>query len=641
MVASADFTFALALAAGSLSLVVANHLRLPGIIVLLISGIGLGPDGLNWIDPKALGDSLSVIVGIAVAIILFEGGLHLDLRRLRRQANVIRNLVTIGALVSAVGGALCAYYIMGWDYRLSILFGTLVIVTGPTVVTPLLRRIGVKHKVATILEAEGVLIDPIGAIIAVVGLDIVLQSSPTEAVAVGLGALAAKLIGGFVLGLVGGFIIGFILKRERLLPEELSNIFALSLAIVLFEGSNALTHESGIMTVTIAGMVVGNMKIPMVRRLIDFKEQLTTMLIGLLFILLSADVRLEDMKALGKEGVLVVIAMMLIVRPINIWVSGWGSKLKKRERIFLSWLAPRGIVAAAVASLFAKDLDHAGISGGDELRALVFLVIAMTVFLQGLSAGALASLLKLRLLRNHGYVIAGANILGRTLAKFLMVRGEEVVLIDRNNLDCHIAKSEGLHVIPGNVLVEKNLAQANIAARRGVIGLTANEGVNLLLLKRTKELYKISELYIAHLCGTDISAKMIKDLNAYFLFAARFDYNLWAYRLQQDTAFICTFQLVGKQKFTTSSDVEHNQFGPSETSMVPLGIETNKVRRPAFAGMEIKKGDIILVALFKKERHRSFNWLREKGFELFEDDELPQQKNNMLIGDVPRMDKQL
>jgi len=394
-VTSAAFTFAVALAAGMVAQVLGRHLRIPGIVLLLLAGVLLGPDVSGIVQPQTLGSGLGIIVSAAVAVILFEGGLHLDIGRLRREAVTIRRLVTLGAAVTAVVATFAARFLMEWPWQVAIPFGTLVVVTGPTVITPLLRRIRVNRNLHTILEAEGVLIDPIGAIIAVVALEVVLAQELGTA-ARGLLGIPTRLLFGLATGVVGGFAMAKLLQIENLVPERLESILILALLLLLNEFSNAVMPESGIMAAPVAGMVVGNLPSGARSSLKEFKEQITIMLIGLLFVLLAADVRIAEVTGLGWRGVATVLVLMVVARPLDVAASTAGSALTWRDRAFIAWLGPRGIVAAAVASVFAHELTGAGITQGIELRALVFLVIAATVLLQGLSGGLAASLLGVR-----------------------------------------------------------------------------------------------------------------------------------------------------------------------------------------------------------------------------------------------------
>ena len=396
---------AIALAVGVIAQTIARHVRLPGIVLLLGAGLVLGPDVLGVLEPADLGAALEVLVGFSVAVILFDGGLNLNFKRMRSQAPAIQRLLSLGVVVTAGGGALAARLCLGWPWLPCILFGTLVIVTGPTVVTPLLRRIKVRKNLETILETEGVLIDAVGAVVAVVALEIAVGDSVA---AEALGGPARLLIGAAV-GLGGGLLLAVALRVHRLIPEGFETIFTLSLALATYQLSNALMEESGIMAAIVAGAVVGNAGARSFREIREFKEQLTVMLIGMLFVLLAADVRVADVIALGRPGLLVVLALIFVVRPLNVLACTAGTGLNWREKAFLSWVAPRGIVAAAVASLFAERLAHHGQDVGTQLRALVFLVIAATVVVQGATAGTMARLLKVRRPSQQGFRHAGGQ----------------------------------------------------------------------------------------------------------------------------------------------------------------------------------------------------------------------------------------
>ncbi len=253
-------TFALALVAGIFAQALARHLRIPGIVFLLVAGVALGPDGAAWIQPRQLGGGLSTIVDFAVAIILFEGGLNLEISRLRREGAAIRRLVTLGAVLTFLGGAAAVHGWLGWNAMQSLLFGALVVVTGPTVVGPLVSELRLKPRVATVLEAEGVLIDPIGAILAVVMLRIVLSGDPGSLFLAHGGAGLARIAAGSVLGIVAGFALAWMLRMSRLLPEGLENVTVLSAVLLLYAGSEAVLSHSGVLAVTVAGIVVGNVR---------------------------------------------------------------------------------------------------------------------------------------------------------------------------------------------------------------------------------------------------------------------------------------------------------------------------------------------------------------------------------------------
>ena len=423
-------TIGLSMVLGMLAQVGSKHLHLPGIVLLLFSGILFGPDGLDWIKPDSLGSGLHILVGFAVAIILFEGGMNLRISRIMRERKAIRGLITVGALCTLIGGTLITIILLGWDFRTSILFGTLIIVTGPTVITPLLKRIRVHHGVSTILEAEGILLDAIGAIIAVVALEIAISPSGLSFVT-GFYHIISRLAIGALLGVAGGYLLTILFRFRNLIPDGLENVFILSWVIALFQISNTISPESGIAAVTIAGMTIGNSKTYIQQDLLEFKEQLTVLMIGMLFILLSADVRIEQIYGLGFSGLLTVILLIAVIRPVSVFIGTRKSGLDFNQKLLLSWIAPRGIVAAAVASLFVYELEQHGFDG-TQLRALVFLLIIITVLSAGLTGGAVAKKLKLKRKSHSGWIILGAHDVSRLLSRLLKQAGNEIICIDED-----------------------------------------------------------------------------------------------------------------------------------------------------------------------------------------------------------------
>jgi NhaP-type Na+/H+ or K+/H+ antiporter len=531
---SAPLVFALAMLIGVFAQAVGRHVAIPGIVVLLGTGALLGPDGANIIRPHALGSAQSAIVGFAVAVIMFEGGMRLEIVQLRKQAKVIRRLVFMGAIITALGGTLACRLVMGWDLRLSILFGTLVMVTGPTVIGPLVRRIRLAPSLATILEAEGVFIDAVGAMIAIMALEVALSPS-TGRLGDALLDAGQRLGVGIAIGLGGGLVIGGLLRVPKLVPRGMENILALAGAVTLYELSHAIVRDSGIPAAMIAGLVVGNIRVHRMSELVEFKEQLTLLLIGTLFVLLAADVRLADVAALGWPAAGVVAALMLVVRPLEVLACTARTELGPKEKLYLSWIAPRGIVAAAVASVFAEQLTISGIPGGVHLRALVFIVIASTVTLQGLSAGPLARLLGLRRSASRGYVLLGANPLARWLATRLAANGDPVELIDYDIDDCRAAEEAGLKVIHGNGLENRTLARSRVDARSCAIAVTTNEGVNLLFAQHVvHDFFGPRVLTAIDPSGAGVNPAMVKTRGAGVLFGRPENLAQWISRWRRD-----------------------------------------------------------------------------------------------------------
>ena len=644
-----ELTVAIALAVGVFMQMFARHLRIPGIVLLLLAGVVLGPDVLGVIDPGNAQGVVHGLVSFAVAVILFEGGLNMNLGRLRREARVIRLLVTTGALVTGIGGTLVAKAILGWGWQLSILFGTLVIVTGPTVITPLLRRIKVRHNVETILEAEGVFIDAVGAIIAVVTLQIALQPSETSFMD-GLVGVLGRLAIGVGFGLVGGGILALLLRPRRLVPEGLENILVLGVVLFLFQASHALMPESGIGTVTVAGVVMGNVRSRVSKDLLEFKEQLTILFIGLLFVLLAADVRIADVQGLGVRGIFAVLGLMFLVRPANILASTWRSNLGWREKFFLSWLAPRGIVAAAVASLFAQALHDEGLEGGEQLRAMVFLVIAGTVLVQGLTGGLVARILGLKRPSGQGYAILGGNDVGRALGCALA--GEDrsqVVFLDANVDAAKAAEEAGFKVVFGNALEESSMTRAQMDTRYACIAATTNEEINMLFARIAMEEFRLQRVFVGLQKGHgSVTEEMVREMGANVLFGRERDLELWDVRFRRGTATIEEWRLgkapkkddidleeahteTSEPKLPADSKAPHgdkapgNGAGESETpssglaaypdSLLPLALKRGSRRIPVAVGVDPKRGETATFAVWEDMRAEAEAFLKGRGWE--------------------------
>jgi NhaP-type Na+/H+ or K+/H+ antiporter len=471
--------------AGITAQVIAEYLKVPSIVFLLIFGIALGSDGWEILHPQSLGIGLEVLVALSVAIILFEGGLSLSGRELGRVSGSLRNLVTLGTSITLIGGGMAAHWLGEFPWPIAFLYASLVVVTGPTVIGPLLRQVAVDRRVATLLEGEGVLIDPVGAILAVVVLNTIIDSHsrPMEIIT----GLTLRLGIGAAIGIAGGGLLSFIIKTCNFLTFELKNLVVLAGVWGLFGLSQFSRSESGLMAVVMAGIVLKAAAVPDERLLRRFKGQLTTLCVSVLFILLAADLSIASVIALGWGSVLTVLVLMLVVRPLSVALCTLKSDLNWRHKLFIAWVAPRGIVSASVASLFAILLTRAGINGGEAIKALVFLTILMTVFIQGLTARWVAKGLKITSSAATGAVIVGCNPLGRLIGCLFQEQGENVVLIDTDAKACQQAKEEGLTVMQSSGLDTKILQEAGIESMGTFLVLTNNSEVNLVLAQRASE----------------------------------------------------------------------------------------------------------------------------------------------------------
>jgi NhaP-type Na+/H+ or K+/H+ antiporter len=607
------FTLVLALGAGVLAQSLARHLRLPGIVLLLLAGAGLGPDGAGWVVPTDLGEGLLILVELSVAVILFEGGMNLELSRLRREQAPIRRLVIGGALVTLAGATLAVHQILGWDWLASVVFGSLVVVTGPTVIGPLVRELRLRPRVATVLEAEGVLIDPVGAILAVLAIDLALAPG-ADSLTSGAAVVVQQIGFGALSGIGGGFALAWILRRGRLVPEGLENIFVLACVLVLFQACNELVVQSGLLAVTLAGVVVGNQRSSVDRDLREFKDQLTVLLIGMLFVLLAAAVRLEDVRALSWRGLGVVAALVFAVRPLVVWLATASSDLDWKERLLIAWIGPRGIVAAAMASAAAVALARAGVEGGAELLALVFLVIATTVVLAGLTAGPIASLLDQRLPGREGIAILGAGGLGLLLGRELRAGGRPVVFLDSNPQACRQAEEQGFPVIFGNALQERTLLRARLDSVGTVVGLTPNQMLNAVFVSRTRERFRVPHGYLAvESLERGLVPELVERGEAGVLFDGPHEVERWDVRARHSGVLLEHWTFRGAPGKTSAREEE-----PADTGrdlFVLLAVRRGARVQPMHQGFELKPGDVAAVGVHAAERAEAHTALRALGFE--------------------------
>ena len=611
--ANAALVVAVALAAGVSVQCVARLVRVPAIVFLLAAGAALGPAGIGWIQPAALGDGLFVLVDFAVAVILFEGALNLDLARLRREERVIRHLVTTGAVITLVGGTLTARLWLAWPWALATLFGALVVVTGPTVVGPLVRNLRLRPRLQTVLEAEGVFIDPIGALLAVLVLQVTLATDASQAAA-GMRDLAVRLVAGLALGVTGGFAVMLLLRLTKLV-RGLENILVLALVTLLFQLGEHVLSQSGLIAVTTAGVIVGNFENPVIDDLREFKDQLTLLLIGTIFILLAADVGLADVQALGWEGLAVVGTLIVVVRPVGVWLVTHGAEFATRERIFLAALAPRGIVAAAIASLMASTLDIRGIAGGDDLRALVFLVIAGTVGAAALLAWPLSAALGLRLPARDRIAILGAQGLGLALATELRARGASVVLIDNDPQRCHVAERQNFAVVFGDGLQERTLRRARIELVGTIVGATFNENLNSQFVRYARHEFDVPTglVSVSSADGGRLPEHVARH-RADMLFDGPHDQERWDVRWRQEEVTIDRFEFHAATKAAAEPPDTPAAVDRRSDTYVILTLQRNRRVAPMARSITLRSGDRAAIALYSRAKEEAIAELASLGW---------------------------
>ncbi|MEH6550383.1 MAG: sodium:proton antiporter [Pseudomonadales bacterium] len=468
--------------------------RLPAILLLLLVGI-LSGSVLGVLKPDQLfGELLFPFVSASVAIILFEGALTLNLDEIRKTASVVRRLVSIGALAGGCIVTAATHYILDFSWGFAVLIGAITTVTGPTVISPLLRTVRPNANIANVLRWEGILIDPVGAILTLLVFEFILTRSHGGAVMHTLQVFAELVATGVVLGGGAGAALGILLKRH-LVPEYLRNFAVLSVVLVAFTLSNYIIHESGLLTVTIAGLILANIPGVQIRDILHFKENLSLLLISGLFIILAARISLEDISSLGFSVLVLLLVMQFVARPVGVLLSTWGSSLTWKERIMVSWVAPRGIVAAAVAAIFALRMEQAGEAESVYLVPLVFSIIIGTVVFQSITARLVAAWLGVAEPSPKGFLIIGANAFARMIAKSLQDEDIQVLLVDTSRENIVDAKMEGLKAFYGNPVSEYADQHLDLVGLGRMLALTPERHLNAVSSMRYQSEFGQDRVY--------------------------------------------------------------------------------------------------------------------------------------------------
>ncbi|MEZ6131027.1 MAG: sodium:proton antiporter [Planctomycetaceae bacterium] len=469
----------------------AGGLKIPSILMLLTVGIVAGPV-TGFIQPDPLfGDLILPIVSLAVAVVLFEGAMSLHVSELREIGRPLIMLLTAGVVITGVACSLAGYFVLRFDLTNSILLGSLLTVTGPTVVGPLLHHIRPVGRVGPLARWEGIVVDPIGAVLAVLAFAALKDVGVAEfhdAVRIGVFGFMWTFVAGTVIGVIGAFLLKELLRRHWI-TDHLQSPMVLMMVVLAFVTSNLIQHESGLVAVTMMGLMLANQKAVPVGHIVQFKEDLSVLLISSLFIVLAARLDLNQFVNFGWRGPVFVAIVILVVRPLSVMVSTIGCGLSMAERLLLSWLAPRGIVAAAVASVFALQLPDGG-----GFVAAVFLVIVGTVVVYGLSAAWVARKLGLSISNPQGVMFAGAHSGIRAIALALQKNGIIVQLVDTDTENIRNSRMEGLPTVLANILSER-VQNLNLGGLGRLLAMTRNREVNILAMRRGAELFGRKEAY--------------------------------------------------------------------------------------------------------------------------------------------------
>lgn len=587
------------------------RIKQPAILPLIIFGLAVGPisslftsDGSKLVDGDTIftGDLLFSFVSLSVGIILFEGGLTLKFKELKTQATTVRNVLLMVILCTFIFGGIAAHYIMGMGVRMSFLFGALIVVSGPTVVMPILRNVKPKVRVNTILKWEGILIDPFGAMLAVLVYEVVATTKPGEPytmeavqeffITISAGVVAGALSAGFL----------WYLLRKNMLPKYLRNVFTLGLVILTFAFAEIMHKEAGLMAATVMGIMLGNSKIHEVKKILDFKEDISLLLISVLFLLLSSRIQIEHIERIGWESLALFVVVILVVRPIGIFLGTIGSGLHWREKLFISWIGPKGIVAAAVASLFSIQFTREHMAypiaqkDTEMLLPLTFLMIVGTVVVQGSTAKWVGK--KLKVLRKvpKGLLVVGAGELSRTLAKRLKDEGFSVLLADTSHLNIAEAQAMGLPTFEGNVLSDQIFEEMDLSGIGKLIAITSNPGINESACRWFER--ELGENQVFRIASRDEGANRALPLPPNVLFHSKTD-------------FVSLTQLIrnnGLSEMVFDKSEGHNEFEKRTTKdLIPLFVITAQKGLHVMSGFErdFAEGDkLIYVSKEVKEREQ-------------------------------------
>jgi len=469
-------TLVLVLLVGTSAQIFAERWRIPATGPLLVAGLLLGPAVLGLVQPQLLGVTLPVVVRAAVAVVIFEGGLLLNVSELRHTSRAVAGLVSFGLLITTALAGLLAHLLLGWSWELSLLFGAVVSVTGPTVITPILQKVRVNSRVRSTLESESVIADPLGVILAALVFTAITAPGGWRYAALhGLTTFAA----GASVGAAAAGLVWLMAGRFRLLPAKFARLGILGAALFAYTVAELLAHEAGVLAAAVAGIVTGTLDVPHKEQVEEFKGDIASVAISAVFILLAASLELSDLARLGWRGAAVVALLMLVVRPARVFLSTWGSELRTNEKWFVSFLGPRGIVAASVATFFALELSDAGYVEGRLLVSLVFAVVLATVLIEGSAAGWLAR--RFKVMPKHT-IIVGADETGRLLAAELNRAGETVSLVDLDADACSAAGAlKGVGVYCADATDAAVLRRAGAGDAKCLIAATSSDKVNLLV----------------------------------------------------------------------------------------------------------------------------------------------------------------
>ena len=480
------------IAIGVAAQLLADRFEVPSIVFLLAAGIALGPKGLGIVTSDSF-EALPAIVGLSVAIIVFEGAFHLRIEKFRQATSESLRLVTMGAAIALVGTAIVVHFALGADWDISFLIGALLVATGPTVITPILQVVPVRDRVAAALETEGIINDVTAAILAVVVFKTIQLQEPT--VSAFLGLFVERVGGGVLIGVVVAVVVWYVLRYIDLSPGDAprnARLVVLAGALVAFGAAETIASEAGVAAVATAGIVLGNLGVPYEERISEFKGDVTLIVLSFVFIALAALLSFDTLLDLGLAGLAVAVVAAVVVRPVAVFASTTGDRYELSERAFMSAVGPRGIIPASVATLFAAELQTLGMEeAANLLVGTVFLTILLTVVAEGGFARHIAQALDVIPMR---VITVGGGTVGRALAERLEDRGENVVIVENRAPAVERARNEGYAVHKGDGTDTDELRAAGAENAKILVAATGDDDVNLLIAQLAESKFDVETI---------------------------------------------------------------------------------------------------------------------------------------------------
>ena len=603
--AAAGTSYLIGIVAGIIGLgvgaqILSDRFQVPSIIFLIAAGIAVGPEGLDIVTRESFGGALPAIVGLAVAVIVFEGAFHLRIDRLREAPAATIRLVTVGAVIALVGTGAVVYFALGTQWEVAFLIGALLVATGPTVITPILEVVPVRDRVAAALETEGIVNDVSAAIMAVVVFEVLLLGDAAGGEFIR--AFVERLGAGVLIGAIVAAVVYYLLRYIDLSPgnaPQNARLLVLAGALVAYAGANALFTEAGVAAAAVAGVLLGNADVPYEEDITDFKGDITLLVLSFVFIALAALLRFEDLAALGLAGVAVVIAVALVIRPLLVFISTRGGQFTTNERVFMSLVGPRGIIPASVATLFAVQLSSQGQQEAASLLVgTVFLVILATVVFEGGFARYIAEYLDVIPMR---IIIVGGGKAGRSLAERLQRRGENVVIIEQDEAIVEQARDDGFAVHIGDGTDTDVLRSAGADNARIVVAATGDDDANLLVAQLASSKFDV-ETVIARANNPD-NVEAFEDLGVRTISSAMA--TAWAMDNQIERPAMATWMTdLGEQGDVQEIEVTSDELagrpvrdlGPElpDGCLIALVARDGEIQVPS-ADTVLEKGDMITI----------------------------------------------